>query len=54
MSKVRDIILFPIYPKGFTTQAIKESFGWLGLFLIVSAWGFVALLATWFYPYKPR
>jgi len=36
------------------SKAIKEQFGWLGLFVIVSAWGFVALLATWFYPYKPR
>merc|ERR1719427_850299 len=35
------------------SKAIKEQFGWLGLFLIVSAWGFVALLATAFYPYKP-
>jgi len=36
------------------SKVIKENFGWLGLFVIVSAWGFVALLATWFYPYKPR
>jgi len=36
------------------SKVIKERFGWLGLFLIVSAWGFVALTATLFYPYRPR
>lgn len=36
------------------SKAIKEKFGWLGLFLAVSCWGFVALFATLFYPYKPR
>jgi len=38
----------------FMSKAIHEKFGWLGLFLIVSAWGFVALTATLFFPYKPR
>merc|ERR1719402_1962785 len=36
------------------SKVIKERFGWLGLFLIVSAWGFVALTATLLYPYRPR
>ena len=35
-------------------QAIKDRFGWGGLFPIMSAFGFLALAATYFYPYKPR
>jgi hypothetical protein len=35
-------------------QAIKEWLGWLGLFLIVSCSGFVALGATFFFPRYPR
>ncbi|XP_023330169.1 uncharacterized protein LOC111702648 [Eurytemora carolleeae] len=36
------------------SKAIKEALGWLGLFLIVSSCGFIALGATIFYPYTPR
>jgi len=36
------------------SKPIKESLGWLGLFLIVSAWGGVALIATLLYPLHPR
>ena len=36
------------------SKKIQEAWGWLGLFLFVSAFGFVALLATFFFPYKPR
>ena len=32
---------------------IKQEFGYLGLFLIISAWGIVALLATLIYPKNP-
>ena len=35
-------------------QTIKESYGWLGLFLIISVNGLIALAATLFFPYKPR
>jgi len=35
------------------SKAIKEAFGWLGMFVIVSLFGFIALIATYFYPYKP-
>ena len=35
-------------------QAIKDRFGWGGLFPIMSAFGLLALAATYFYPYKPR
>ena len=43
-----------LLPCLFNCQEIKRRFGWFGLFLIVSAWGFVALIATLFYPYRPR
>merc|ERR1711892_394918 len=36
------------------SSAIKSSYGWLGLFLIVSCFGFIALGATYFYPYSPE
>ena len=35
------------------SKEIKQEFGYLGLFLIISAWGFVALLATALYPKNP-
>ena len=44
--------------KGWTSsillQEIKEAYGWLGLFLIVSLNGVFALLATLLFPYNPR
>jgi len=36
------------------SKIIQESLGWLGLFLIMSSFGILALAATFFYPYKPR
>merc|ERR1711962_602822 len=39
---------------GFVSKLIKATWGWLGLFLIISAFGLVALTATLFYPYRPR
>jgi len=36
------------------SRAIKDRFGWGGLFPIMSAFGLLALTATYFYPYKPR
>lgn len=36
------------------SKAIKESLGWLGLFLIVSCSGFIALTATLLFPRHPR
>ena len=35
------------------SKKIKESYGYLGLFLIISVWGIVALTATFFYPLRP-
>ena len=35
------------------SKSIKEKFGYQGLFLIISAWGIVALLATLMYPRNP-
>ena len=35
------------------SKEIKQEFGYLGLFLIISAWGLVALLATALYPQNP-
>merc|ERR1719342_950987 len=35
------------------SRAIKDRFGWGGLFPIMSAFGLLALTATYFYPYKP-
>lgn len=35
------------------SKTIKEEFGYLGLFLIISAWGIVSLLATLLYPKNP-
>ena len=35
------------------SKEIKQEFGYLGLFLIISAWGAVALLATLIYPKNP-
>ena len=35
-------------------QTIKNNFGWLGLFLIISGAGVIALLATLFFPLRPR
>lgn len=35
------------------SKTIKEEFGYLGLFLIISAWGIVSLLATLLYPRNP-
>ena len=32
---------------------LRETYGYLGLFLIVSIWGLVALTATLFYPRNP-
>merc|ERR1719158_1927460 len=36
------------------SKEIEANFGWLGLFLIVSCFGFIALGATFFYPYRPE
>merc|ERR1719305_1351610 len=36
------------------SKAIKEAIGWLGMFLVVSSFGLIALVATIFYPYNPR
>jgi len=33
---------------------IKNAYGWLGLFLIISVAGVVALIATLLFPYRPR
>jgi len=33
---------------------LKTNYGWLGLFLATSVWGFVALGATLLFPYRPR
>ena len=35
-------------------KTIRTNYGWLGLFLIISGAGVVALLATLFFPYRPR
>ena len=35
------------------SKKIKESYGYLGLFLIISVWGILALVATFFYPLRP-
>ena len=35
------------------SKKIKESYGYLGLFLIISVWGILALTATFFYPLRP-
>jgi len=35
------------------SKAIKDAFGWLGLFLTVSSFGSIALVATMLYPYRP-
>jgi len=36
------------------SSMIKEAYGWLGLFLIISVAGVVALIATLLFPYRPR
>ena len=36
------------------SKEIKQEFGYLGLFLIISAWGIVSLLATLLYPKNPK
>jgi hypothetical protein len=35
------------------SKRIKQEFGYLGLFLIISAWGILALIATLLYPKNP-
>ena len=35
------------------SKEIKEEFGYVGLFLIISAWGIVSLCATLLYPKNP-
>jgi len=35
------------------SKKIKENLGWVGLFLIISGAGVIALIATLFFPYKP-
>ena len=35
------------------SKKIKEQFGYLGLFLSISAWGILALLVTLIYPVNP-
>ena len=35
------------------SKEIKQEFGYLGLFLIISAWGLVSLTATLMYPKNP-
>ena len=35
------------------SKKIKEAYGYLGLFLIISVWGILALTATFFYPLRP-
>merc|ERR1719402_1029856 len=35
------------------SKAIKNTFGWLGLFLCVSSFGSIAFVATILYPYRP-
>ena len=36
------------------SSMIKNAYGWLGLFLIISVAGVVALIATLLFPYRPR
>jgi hypothetical protein len=35
------------------SKGIKEQYGYMGLFVIISAWGIVALIATLMYPKNP-
>ena len=35
------------------SKGIKEKYGYMGLFVIISAWGIVALVATLMYPKNP-
>ena len=35
------------------STTLKEKFGYLGLFLTISVWGIVALVATLLYPKSP-
>ena len=35
------------------SKYLQENYGYLGLFLIVSSWGIVALVATLLYPKNP-
>ena len=35
------------------SKEIKQRFGYLGLFTIISAWGILSLLATLMYPKNP-
>ena len=35
------------------SSTLKEKFGYLGLFLTISVWGIVALIATLLYPKSP-
>ena len=35
------------------SKYLQENYGYLGLFLIVSSWGIVALVATLMYPRNP-
>ena len=35
------------------SKGIKEQYGYMGLFVIISAWGIVALVATLMYPKNP-
>eukprot|EP00088_Acartia_fossae_P040502 TRINITY_DN4217_c0_g1_i11.p1 TRINITY_DN4217_c0_g1~~TRINITY_DN4217_c0_g1_i11.p1 ORF type:complete len:208 (-),score=33.05 TRINITY_DN4217_c0_g1_i11:443-1066(-) len=36
------------------SRAIKEAYGYLGIFLTISGFGVLALVITCFYPYRPR
>ena len=35
------------------SKGIKEKYGYMGLFVIISIWGIVALVATLMYPKNP-
>ena len=35
------------------SKGIKEKYGYMGLFVIISVWGIVALVATLMYPKNP-
>ena len=38
---------------GAFSDLLRKQFGYLGLFLVVSVWGVLALIATLFYPKSP-
>jgi hypothetical protein len=49
-SKEKKIYFFQV---ATMSKKIKENYGYLGLFLIISVWGILALTATLFYPLRP-